>query len=316
MDKAQYAILRFAKYKGPEIGNIETHNERSKEKYASNPDVDLSRSKDNFHLITPTDKYRTQAEAKIKEYGCRTRKDSVRIVETLVTASPEFFQGKKKAEISAFFEHALSFLTSEIGEDRFISAVMHMDEKTPHMHVSFVPITQDGRLSAKDILGNRKKLSQWQDKYWRHMVERFPDLERGESASKTGRDHIPPRIFKQATNLNRQAQKILELLADTNAFNAKKNAADLEALLKKFFPELGKFLSKTKQYDQAIRSLKRENTALQADLKEANSGKIKQRMEEAQLRSEYLNLERVLQQIPPEILFRYSGKSINNSKEI
>ena len=39
-------------------------------------------------------------------------------------------------------------------------------------------------------------------------------------------------------------------------------------------------------------------------------------MEEAQLRFDYLNLERVLQQIPPEILFRYSGKSINNSKEI
>ena len=53
MSKPQYAILRFAKYKGPEIGNIEAHNERTKEKYASNPDVDISRSKYNFHLITP-----------------------------------------------------------------------------------------------------------------------------------------------------------------------------------------------------------------------------------------------------------------------
>ena len=50
MEKAQYAIMRFAKYKGPEIGNIEAHNERTKEKYASNPDVDTSRSKYNFHL--------------------------------------------------------------------------------------------------------------------------------------------------------------------------------------------------------------------------------------------------------------------------
>ena len=46
MEKAQYAILRFAKYKGPEIGNIEAHNERTKEKYASNPDVDTSRKSD------------------------------------------------------------------------------------------------------------------------------------------------------------------------------------------------------------------------------------------------------------------------------
>ena len=63
MAKAQYGILRFAKYKGPEISNIEAHNERTKETYASNPDVDLSRSKFNLHLIEPQDKYRAQAEA-------------------------------------------------------------------------------------------------------------------------------------------------------------------------------------------------------------------------------------------------------------
>lgn len=60
--KAQYAILRFAKYKGPEIGHIESHNERTKEKYASNPDVDTSRSHLNFHLVTPQRKYRAEAE--------------------------------------------------------------------------------------------------------------------------------------------------------------------------------------------------------------------------------------------------------------
>ena len=96
MSKPQYAILRFAKYKGPEIGNIEAHNERTKEKYASNPDVDISRSKYNFHLIEPQRKYRAEAERQIKEAGCRTRSDSVRVVEALVTATPEFFHGKKK----------------------------------------------------------------------------------------------------------------------------------------------------------------------------------------------------------------------------
>ncbi len=53
MNKPQFAILRFAKYKGPEISNIEAHNERTKEKYASNPDIDKSRSHLNFHLLTP-----------------------------------------------------------------------------------------------------------------------------------------------------------------------------------------------------------------------------------------------------------------------
>ena len=79
--KAQYAILRFAKYKGSEIGHIESHNERTKEKYASNPDIDTSRSHLNFHLVFPERKYRAEAEKQIAEAGCRTRSDSVRVVE-------------------------------------------------------------------------------------------------------------------------------------------------------------------------------------------------------------------------------------------
>ena len=98
-----------------------------------------------------------------------------------------------------FFEEALRFLEQHQSKETIISAVVHMDEKTPHMHLCFVPLTEDGRLSAKDIIGNKKKLTWWQDEFWKHMVKKFPDLERGESASQTGRDHIPPRVFKEMT---------------------------------------------------------------------------------------------------------------------
>ena len=172
--KAQYAILRFAKYKGPEIGHIESHNERTKEKYASNPDVDTSRSHLNFHLVTPQRKYRAEAEKQIAEAGCRTRSDSVRVVEALVTASPEFFKDKKKGEIKAYFQEALDFIREHQDPKTIISAVVHMDEKTPHMHLCFVPLTEDNRLSAKEIVGNKKKLTQWQDRFWEHMVKNTP----------------------------------------------------------------------------------------------------------------------------------------------
>ena len=154
--KAQYAILRFAKYKGPEIGHIESHNERTKEKYASNPDIDTSRSHLNFHLVSPERKYRAEAEKQIAAAGCRSRSDSVRVVEVLVTASPEFFKGKKKAEIKAYFQEALDFIQQHQNPRTIISAVVHMDEKTPHMHLCFVPLTKDKRLSAKEIVGNTK----------------------------------------------------------------------------------------------------------------------------------------------------------------
>ena len=84
-----------------------------------------------------------------------------------------------------------------------------MDEKTPHMHLSFVPITQDGRLCAKEILGNKKKLTWWQDEFWKHMVEKYPDLERGESASMTGREHIPPRLLKKQHILPGRLSRLL-----------------------------------------------------------------------------------------------------------
>ena len=55
-----------------------------------------------------------------------------------------------------------------------------MDEKNAPYAPFFVPLTEDGRLSAKEIVGNKKKLTQWQDRFWEHMVKKYPDLERGE----------------------------------------------------------------------------------------------------------------------------------------
>ena len=301
MDKAQHAILRFAKYKGPEISRIEAHNERTKETYASNPDVDTARSKQNFHLVTPERKYRAEAERQIAQAGCRTRSDSVRVVEVLFTASHDFFKGKSKGEIRAFFEECMAFLAQRQDPATYLSAVVHMDEKTPHMHLSFVPLTADGRLSAKEIVGNRQKLTQWQDAFWEHMVQKYPDLERGESASKTGRTHIPPRIFKQATRLNRQLDKILQLLADTNVWNAKKRAAQLETALRKFFPEMEDFLTQTKKYEKAIRGLSAEKERLKQELDQSKETQRKQKMNEYRLEADYANLLRKLERIPPEL---------------
>ncbi|MFR8729237.1 MAG: MobV family relaxase, partial [Dysosmobacter sp.] len=253
--KAQYAILRFAKYKGPEIGHIEAHNERTKEKYASNPDVDTARSHLNFHLVTPQRKYRAEAEKQIAEAGCRTRSDSVRVVEALVTASPEFFKGKKKSEVKAYFQEALDFIREHQDTKTIISAVVHMDEKTPHMHLCFVPLTADKRLSAKEIVGNKKKLTWWQDEFWKHMVKKYPDLERGESASQTGRDHIPPRIFKEAVHLNRLKEQIMAILNDTNTFNKKAKLDELETLLNKYIPGAEALRTKLKKYDAAYKAL-------------------------------------------------------------
>ena len=304
--KAQYAILRFAKYKGPEIGHIESHNERTKEKYASNPDIDTSRSHLNFHLVAPERKYRAEAEKQIAAAGCRTRSDSVRVVEALVTASPEFFKGKKKAEIKAYFTVALDFIQKHQSKDTIISAVVHMDEKTPHMHLCFVPLTEDKRLSAKEIVGNKKKLTWWQDEFWKHMVGKYPDLERGESASETGRTHIPPRLFKEAVQLNRMKDQIMAVLNDSNPFNKKSKAEELETLLDKYVPGVEVMRTKLKKYDKTYKELTAENAELEKELNSASRESIQKKLEIQRKLSELDELRRTVDSIPDAVIREYT----------
>ena len=306
--KAQYAILRFAKYKGPEIGHIEAHNERTKEKYASNPDVDTSRSHMNFHLVTPERKYRAEAEKQIAEAGCRTRSDSVRVVEALVTASPEFFKGKKRSEVKAYFTEALDFIQKHQSKDTIISAVVHMDEKTSHMHLCFVPLTEDKRLSAKEIVGNKKKLTWWQDEFWKHMVKKYPDLERGESASETGRTHIPPRLFKEAVHLNRIKEQVMAILNDSNPFNKKIKAEELEALLDKYIPGVEVMRTKLKKYDKTYKELTAENAELEKKLSSASKESVRKKLEISQKLNELDELRRTVDAIPDEVIRAYTAQ--------
>ena len=233
----QYGILRFEKHKGNPARPMEAHHERQKKEYASNPDVDMERSKNNFHIIQPQGRYYHEIQSRIEKAGCRTRRDSTRFVDTLITASPGFFKGKKPEKIRAYFERATDFLSRRVSRENIISTVVHMDEKTPHLHLIFVPLTKDNRLSAKEILGNRASLSKWQDDFYVFMVQKYPNLERGESERNTGRQHIPTRVFKQAVHLTKQAQRIQEALASINPLSVEKKREEIKALLENGFPK-------------------------------------------------------------------------------
>ena len=321
MNKPQFAILRFAKYKGPEISNIEAHNERTKEEYASNPDIDKSRSHLNFHLLEPDRKYRAEAERQIKDAGCRTRSDSVRLAEAHVTATPEFFKGKKKAEIKAYFQEALDFIREHQDQKTIISAVVHMDEKTPHMHLSFVPLTADGRLCAKEIVGNKKKLTQWQDRFWEHMVKKYPDLERGESASETGRDHIPPRVFKEMARLTKQAERLDMLLSDVKLSNYKERTAQVMAFLDKYIPDVAAMETQMKKYHKCFTTaeaekavLKAENESLTDKLEKSQQQSTLKKLQDAKLQSDYEAAQAVLERIPPDIIKAYTQRGNRERK--
>ena len=190
---------------------------------------------------------------------------------------PGVFQGKSPKEIQAFFQRAADFLIGRVGRENIVSAVVHMDEKTPHLHLTFVPLTKDNRLCAKEIIGNRANLTKWQDDFHAYMVVKYPDLERGESASKTGRKHIPTRLFKQAVSLSKQARAIEAALDGINPLNAGKKKEEALFMLKKWFPQMENFSGQLKKYKVTINDLLAENKKLEARAKASEKGKMKDR---------------------------------------
>ena len=202
-----FAILRMEKHKGGATGAIEKHHEREKEAYQSNPDIDLTRSADNFHVKVPEGKYYYEVQRRIESTKCRVRKDSVRMIDTFIGATPEFIRVLPTEKQREFFRHAYDFMKEKVGEENIIAAVVHMDEATPHMHLCFVPLTRDKRLSAKELLGNKADMHRWQNEFYAHMSARWPILERGEPAIETRRKHQSVQEFKR-TN---QSPEFIEL---------------------------------------------------------------------------------------------------------
>lgn len=81
--------------------------------------------------------------------------------------------------IKRFFEDSKEFFIKEYGAENILYVTVHMDEKTPHMHFGVAPITEDGRLSVKEILGNKKAMTEFQDRFNQYVNDKGYKLERG-----------------------------------------------------------------------------------------------------------------------------------------
>ena len=309
-----YTILRFKKLKGGAISGCERHNERKKEIYKSNPDIDIEKSKQNYHIIEPPKyTYGRKVNDLIKESNCKTRKDSVKLVETLITASPEFMQKLSLTEQKEYFKRATDFMIDKIGKQNIISAVVHMDESNPHMHLVFCPINKENKLSAKSILGNQKSLSEWQTEYFECMHERWNELERGKSSIETKRKHIPTWLFKLSTMLDSRYEQLTKIMSNANAFNIKKTKEQVMELLVTFLPQAKRFEKELERLEPYIESLKDQiNTKSKTisrlyDEKDDLSKKLDDEKTNNYLRLEDMKHEKnkykkLLDQVPDEII--------------
>lgn len=168
-----FCIMRTEKRKKSDLNGIQKENTRTATEYNNKvaPGMDIF----NVTLKESND-WLQDINREIQAAGAKARSNSVMALDTIYTASANFFQGKTNAENDKFFQDCLKFHENHFGH--IISAVVHYDETTPHLHVISVPLTKDGRLSARDVIGNKAKMSKTQDAFF-EQVGRGYGLERG-----------------------------------------------------------------------------------------------------------------------------------------
>lgn len=237
------AVLHFQKYTKSSGGSLGHHIDRTSGMEHSYRHADLNLTKNNIYVElnelcrTP---YNEAIEKRISEgYQAKNkagelkaiRKDAVHSCNVMLSGSPELmseFRGDKK-KLEQWVSKNLEFCKRELGENNIVRFAVHLDEKTPHIHCVFVPITDDGRLSVGDWIGTGKKLEDYQTRYAKEMESL--GMERGE---KSDRKHVTTqdwrRLEKYKISEHRELFEDLKNLkqSDLFSFNSKKQALEVK----------------------------------------------------------------------------------------
>ena len=194
-----YLVLHMDKFKRESLRGIQSHNRRERRSH-SNPDIRQEKRGENYDLHQPEVRdYARAVQARIESLNLpkAVRKDAVVLCGLIVTSDLPFFARLFPEEQRRFFEESRDFLTRFVGRENVISAMIHMDEKTPHMHFLHVPVTPDGRLNANAIY-TRESLRRLQREMPEHLQACGFRIERGvEQAPGARRIHLNTREFKQ-----------------------------------------------------------------------------------------------------------------------
>lgn len=294
-------VFRMGKRNKTRVTGVERHNERKKERYESNPYIDHSRTCNNYHIVEPEGRYLNCCLEKIQKAGCRMRSNSVLLIETLVSASREFLIKMDPEEQKQYFQHAVDFMNERVGGDRIVSAVVHMDETTPHMHLSFCPITKDGHLNAQKIIGPyRDGLIEWQDAFFNYMHMFYPTLERHLSSSVTHRRHIPPSLMRGMSEAVKSFKEIHETLSSVNFRNVREKRTEALRILGERLPDFYQLEQQVKSANSYVKSLERTNASLHETIqeKEEEIESIQEKLDDRSL--ERILLEKELQRMQEE----------------
>ena len=261
-----YAIVRVQKFKATAVKAIQFHNLREKDS-RTNPDIDKSRTKENYVLVECPDFRKAIAERlETLQTSRAVRKDAVVMAQVLVTSGPEFFQDMPRDKQQKFFQNSLDFLADRYGKENILSAVVHMDERTPHMHVDLTPI-RDGRLTAKTIF-TRGELGQLQTDFAREVGQAW-GLQRGESREEKRR-HLSTEEYKihaRREELERQARELNpEVTPQKLGLFQKESPLQVAERLNQKFQPLKDTVAQLRTLQGKVRTLEKEVEAARPEL--------------------------------------------------
>ncbi len=187
-----YFVAHMQKYSN-NLGGLKSHNERDTKNH-SNENIDISKRSENVELVSSRDSEKSY-EFEFKKlmeqkYDHRTkngelrkiRENQVKFNSFVFSASPEFFEKKSKKQQIKYFEDCKKYLETKINSENIISAKIHFDETTPHMHLVVVPLTNDGRLSSKEIF-NKQFLRDLQEDCPQFLKNNGHEITRGENSN-------------------------------------------------------------------------------------------------------------------------------------
>lgn len=263
----------------------------------TNLDIDHSRSDENITLKSCGQNYnlmfdqitsdlkkqheeqmKTTRKSRQKSFSLKINDDKADVAcEFLMSASPEFFEDKSHEEIEEWAEKSLDFVTEKIGIDRknILHAVVHMDEKTPHLHVVAVPLVEkyDGRrkedvlaISRKHFIKTRDDMAQVQTDYVDHLKENGIDLERG--LEKSGAKHLDVTRYK-IQETEKELQEIEKDLVEKNErleATTQKIESNLEAV------PSGNFKFKTEKMKEEVKTEVQQKWIGNAEIKKTKTG--------------------------------------------
>ena len=197
----KYAIINLKKMKNKDLAKISEHNRReSPDGTYSNPNIDPERTHLNVRRSDHPDKeeLKTLIDQRISEREVqqkKVRKDAVKMISVLVSASPEYINSLDRDEQIQYFDEAFKFCQRRFGKQNVIEMNVHFDETTPHAHVSVVPIIK-GKLCAKEVM-TMKALYELQEEFPKAMQERGFHVERGEGGDpKKRRKHLSEEEYR------------------------------------------------------------------------------------------------------------------------